>query len=139
MTEPNEGKTETKPKGSRHRSPAYPSLNLGEAVQKAETLYRDRHLQPVPVEAAAKSWGFDGLSGVGARAISALKQFGLLEEAEDNGARRLRLSILVARLSSFRMMTHGERQRFQRQLESLRSIVTCSTVSDAAFRKTTRP
>ena len=92
MTEPNA--TETKPKATRHRSPAYPSLDLADAVQKAEAFYRDHHLRLATVEDAAISWNLDRFSGPGGRAISALKQFGLLEEHGENGDRRVRLSEL---------------------------------------------
>jgi hypothetical protein len=96
MTEPNA--TETLPKATRHRSPAYPALDLADAVQKAEAFYKDHHLHLVPVEAAATSWNLDRSSGPGGRAISALKQFGLLEEHGENGDRRVRLSELGRRI-----------------------------------------
>lgn len=92
MTEPNA--IETKPKITRHRSPAYPSLSLREAVQKAEAFYRNHGIHRVSLDAAAKGWSFEGVSGVAGRAISALKQFGLLSEEEENGCRLVRLSDL---------------------------------------------
>ena len=101
MTEPNA--TETKPKAIRHRSPAYPSLSLREAVQKAQEFYNNHGIHQVSVEAAARGWKFEGVSGMAGRAIAALKQFGLLSEEEQDGYRRVRLSDLgrkIVQLSS---------------------------------------
>lgn len=95
--------TETKPKPRRHRSPAYPSLSLREAVQKAEAFYRNHGIHRVSTEAVAKGWNFEGVSGMAGRAIASLKQFGLLSEEEENGHRLVKLSDLgrkIVQLSS---------------------------------------
>ncbi len=92
MTEPNA--SQTKPKVFRHRSPAYPSLSLREAVQKAEAFYTNHGTYLVSLQAAARGWKFSTASGAAGRAIAALKQFGLLSEEEEDGSRRVKLSDL---------------------------------------------
>jgi hypothetical protein len=63
------------------RSPSYPNMSLGEAleeVKKIERLYRNAN---VDREAAAKLIGYSGLSGPANKALAALAQYGLVERA----------------------------------------------------------
>ena len=71
----------------RVRSPSYPSMALGgaiEAVGKIETLYRG---SAVGREAAAKLIGYSSLSGPANKALAALAAYGLLERAGKGDAR----------------------------------------------------
>jgi hypothetical protein len=69
-----------KTKGSRHRSPAYPFVSLSEALEKAEAVFRqDKRAWTTP-EAILSHLDFSAGSGKARRIISAMRQFGLLDE-----------------------------------------------------------
>ncbi len=73
-------KKEQKP---RHRSPNYPGMGLRSAVGKIESLYKADGLAASPKLAALKHMGYERLHSEAARTLSALKSFGLIEEAGD--------------------------------------------------------
>jgi hypothetical protein len=73
----------TKDKKSRMRSPNYPGIGLEAAVGKIEALYQQDKLVASPKDAALKHMGFDKAHGEAGRVLSALKSFGLIEEAND--------------------------------------------------------
>ncbi|WP_254507838.1 hypothetical protein [Anatilimnocola floriformis] len=85
-------------KKQRLRSPAYPSINLQEAIEKASVIYRHEKRHAVPVDVVVcEHFGYEtAASSGGLRAVAALKQFGLLVE-EDGGteSRQVRLSNLA--------------------------------------------
>lgn len=66
------------------RSPSYPSLHLGEAIEKAEKLYRKEGRAKVPAEVAVGAWGYNGINGASARVLAALRQYGLVDDADGN-------------------------------------------------------
>lgn len=78
----------------RHRSPAYPSISLPEAVEKARALYQREKMNPFTPEVALDHWRYDAGSGNGMRAIAALKQYGLLDEKKTGNDRELRFTDL---------------------------------------------
>ena len=73
-------KKEQKP---RHRSPNYPIFGLRAAVSKVQALYKADGLAPAQKLAAIKHMGYDKFHSDAARAISALKSFGLVEESAE--------------------------------------------------------
>ena len=85
---------ESNQKKARHRSPAYPSLSLPDAIERASVLYNEDRLNFFTPEVANKHWGYDKDSAIGMRAIAALKQYGLLEERRTNLDRELKISTL---------------------------------------------
>src|SRR5688500_13312680 len=82
-------------KRPRHRSPAYPSIDLRTAIERAATIYKAEKRHPAPVAVMVHHCGYDTTSSAGLRAIAALKQFGLLLEEGSNEERQLRLSELA--------------------------------------------
>lgn len=64
----------------RTRSPAYPSLNLAEAINRAQAFFNQEGRAPVPPEVAVKAWGYNTLNGASARVLAAVRQYGLLED-----------------------------------------------------------
>jgi hypothetical protein len=78
----------SKDKKSRMRSPNYPGIGLEEAVGKIKALYEQDKLVASPKDAALKHMGYDKAHGEAGRVLSALKSFGLIEEAND----RIKLS-----------------------------------------------
>ncbi len=67
------------------RSPNFPAISLQDALTKARVLYDHDKRNPVRVQTILQHLGFgEKLSGSSARVISALRQFGLLDEADDH-------------------------------------------------------
>ena len=96
---------ETEPsKKSRHRSPNYPALGLREAVAKIAAIYQQDKLAAAPRNAALKAMGFEKAHGEASRVLSALKAFGLIEEADGRIKLTQRGIDIVVR-------TEGEQQR----------------------------
>jgi len=76
----------------RHRSPAYPSISLEDAVAKAQELYKQEKLNEFDPVIALSHWGYEAESANGMRAVAALKQYGIVVESRDsNGGRSLNL------------------------------------------------
>jgi hypothetical protein len=62
------------------RSPRYPRLGLGKAVELAERLYKGAHRSRVDADTAARVIGYsNSSSGAAAVALGALRQFGLVD------------------------------------------------------------
>jgi hypothetical protein len=79
-------------KRKRDRSPSYPGIHLKEAVEKAETLYRQEGKHKAPIRVILEHWGYQPKSGGGLVALAALKKFGLLEDEGSGDARQAGLS-----------------------------------------------
>jgi hypothetical protein len=70
-----------KPKKATHRSPGYPMFGLRDAIQKAKTVYDNDKRSFTTPDVVAKHLGFSQhFGGPGGRTMSALRQYGLLEE-----------------------------------------------------------
>lgn len=74
-------------KAKRFRSPPYPSIHLGKAIECASKLHERAQHHTVPVHVPASAWGYTTKSGNLTSTISALRQFGLLR-GEGSGAKR---------------------------------------------------
>lgn len=81
-----------RPKG---RSPAYPSINLETAIQRARQLYDKERQHPTPVTTIASYWNYKSLNGPAAQTIAALKKYGLLDDEDAGPSRKARLSALA--------------------------------------------
>ena len=77
---------------TRTRSPNYPIVDLGTAVDLAEKLEKFAKRHPVPADAAIeKAWGYKP-GGYGNQLIAALRQFGLLQGEGGTAKRHIRLT-----------------------------------------------
>ena len=63
-----------------HRSPGYPVFGLKEAIQKAEAVYQEEKRTATTPDVIASHIGYSQAAGPGGRAVSALRQYGLIEE-----------------------------------------------------------
>jgi hypothetical protein len=71
-----------KPKKAMHRSPSYPMFSLKDAIQKAKIVYDNDKRSFTTPDVVAKHLGFaQHIGGPGGRTMSALRQYGLLEES----------------------------------------------------------
>ena len=94
MTEPE--KTTHKPK--RSRSPNYPGIDLGEAIEKARRLHTVEGKNAAPLTAVLAHWGYAPQSGGGLVAVAALKKFGLIEDKGSGPHRSIRLTPLALQI-----------------------------------------
>jgi hypothetical protein len=65
-----------------HRSPNYPAFSLKDAIEKVRTIYQHEKRASTTADVILHHLGFRPGSGGGYRAISALRQYGLLEEQD---------------------------------------------------------
>ena len=95
MSENNEGTPETKHKQPRHRSRAYPVIDLAAAMERAQALHGQERFQSIPVEIVLKHWNYEKSSSKGMRVLAALIQYGLLDVEGTGSTRKVRLSELA--------------------------------------------
>jgi hypothetical protein len=82
----------------RPRSPAYPAINLQEAIDRARKLYDAHGRSSASIEAILQEWGYKPRSGAGLVRVAALKQFGLLVDQGTGPDRRAKLTDLALTL-----------------------------------------
>ncbi len=78
----------------RPRSPSYPSIPLGKAVERAEVLYKNEGKYLAPIDSIIAHWGYTSRSGRALRQLAALKKFGLTIEEGSRDDRQIKLSPL---------------------------------------------
>lgn len=91
-------KTKNSQKKAKDRSPNYPGIDLGTAIEKARILREKEGKQYAPVEAALHHWGYVPKSSGGLVTLSALKKFGLTDERGKGTNREIKLSDLALRI-----------------------------------------
>ena len=77
------------------RSRNYPSLSLGEALQRARELYKKEGRARVPAAVLVSAWGYNSLNGASLRVLSALRQYGLLEGSNEESRLSSRALTLI--------------------------------------------
>jgi len=83
---------------AKNRSPNYPVISLGEAIQRIQAIYKQQRQYPTNRDVLAKLLGYKSLNGASAGLISALSKYGLLEGHGD----KLKVSALGQDLSLHR-------------------------------------
>jgi hypothetical protein len=66
------------------RSPNFPTFSLKDAIDKADVIWKQERRSPTTADVIQKHLGYTGGTGPGKRALSALRQFGLLEDEGGN-------------------------------------------------------
>jgi len=74
------------------RSPSYPAIDLGTAMEHAQKFYDAQGRNPVVVDAAYDALGYKGKSGASATALAALIKYGLMEYVSSGKSRRVALT-----------------------------------------------
>jgi hypothetical protein len=72
------------PKKATHRSPNYPAFSLAVAITKVKAVYDADKRTPTTPEVIVGHLGYKHTDGPGGRALSCLRQYGLLEQAGSN-------------------------------------------------------
>lgn len=84
---------------TRQRSPRYPGVHLGAALERAQWLYDAEKGNAAAVPTVLKHWGYKGHSGPASVMLASLKQFGLLEDVQGAGkVRMVRLTPLALKI-----------------------------------------
>jgi hypothetical protein len=65
------------------RSPNYPSVTLGEAIERIRLVYKAEHTHRADKNVVARDLGYTGLNGKSITLIGALKRYGLLDTEGD--------------------------------------------------------
>jgi hypothetical protein len=100
------------PERKKHRSPAYPGINLKLAIERAEQFYDHERRNAASLAAAAAHWNY-GLKSSGLlTTVAALKSFGLIDEVQgaSGTARTIRLSEQGLRIVLDKRPDSAERQ-----------------------------
>ena len=97
-TQQDQEQTSNGVKNKRLRSPAYPAIDLPEALQKAEAIRIEEGKNPTNVDTALYHWGYKPKNGTGLVALSALIKFGLLEDEGSGDERRVKLTPLALKI-----------------------------------------
>lgn len=86
-----------RPKG---RSPAYPSIGLGKAVQRADQVYAKEKQYAVSTSVIPGLWGYSSLNGPAAQQLSALLKFGLMSDEGTGNERTVKVTDLAVQILS---------------------------------------
>lgn len=68
---------------ARVRSPNYPAIPLGEAIERVRKVHKAEQHLPAAREVIVRDLGYGGLNGASLKVLSALIKYGLLEEVGD--------------------------------------------------------
>lgn len=80
---------------ARVRSPNFPILSLPQAVDRIERIYRAEQTVPADQYTIAQHLGYSGLNGASLKMISALRKYGLLEDAGQDALRVSPLAMAI--------------------------------------------
>lgn len=85
-------------KGKKDRSPSFPFIPLGRAIERARAFEEKHKKEPTRVVTAAATWGYGAKSSGLLQTIAALKQFGLMEDSGSAAERKLQLTDMARRI-----------------------------------------
>lgn len=78
--------------GKRDRSPSFPYLGLGKALDRLQKLFENTKRHEVRVVDVAKDWGVTPKSSSLDRYVAALLSYGLIEDSGSGDARKIKIS-----------------------------------------------
>lgn len=114
-------KTETGTDTAAHkksRSPNYPSMDLQEAMNKTELLYKAQKRHPVPVSVAAEPLGYGPKSSSFLQAIATLRAYGLIEASGSGDDRKIAVSERAMKI----LLDHRDKQKLLQEVAITPSI-----------------
>ena len=104
----------------RQRSPRHPAISLPASHKRAKTLQVAANEQAVTIGVALECWGYQPASSIGLQNISALREFGLIENVGPRDRHLVRLTPLALKLLDERIVTkHAELLRVAALLPKL--------------------
>lgn len=90
--------TDTEDRHRKERSPSFPFISLGKAIDRAASMGTAHRKNPVRLVTLADTWGYAASSSGLQQTAAALKSFGLLEDSGRGEDRKLALSPLALRI-----------------------------------------
>jgi hypothetical protein len=108
--------TDSPKPGRQGRSPAYPGLDLKEAIGKAKALYEAEGKYPAPMPSAFKAWGFSAKSSGGREVRAALRYFGLITVDGDGETGKVKLTDKALRIILDDRSDQSEKEALIREL-----------------------
>ena len=81
---------------TKQRSPNYPSIALGAAVDRIRQLYPNVQRGEFTPQDAARSWGYSSVSGPVRRTMGALRQYGLIDQKKGDNAKLTNRALTLA-------------------------------------------
>lgn len=81
---------------TKHRSPNYPSIDLGDAIDRVHQLYTNVQRGEFNGADAAKAWGYSSFSGPVKRGMGALRQYGLIDKKKGDNAKLSTRALTIA-------------------------------------------
>lgn len=78
----------------RHRSPAYPGIDLKSAIDRARVFFQKEGKHKATIATAANHWGYSETSSTRLTTIAALKSYGLMVDSGEGSDRMVALSPL---------------------------------------------
>lgn len=78
----------------RHRSPAYPGIDLKSAIDRARLFFQKEGKHKATIATAAGHWGYSETSSTRLTTIAALKSYGLMADSGEGSDRMVALSPL---------------------------------------------
>lgn len=88
----------------RHRSPAYPAVDLPTAIQRADEFRQYAQRSAVTVAHVLEHWGYKGESSNGMKVVAALGYYGLINDTGTGDKRKIQLTERALRI----LMDHEE-------------------------------
>lgn len=78
---------------TRVRSPGYPSISLGKALEITAKLYAANRTNGIDRDAAVRDMGYSGITGASGKMLANLVHYGLVEKAGKGGVRVTSLAV----------------------------------------------
>ena len=78
---------------TRQRSPNYPGVDLGSAIESSQTLYQRVQRGEFTITDAAKAWGYNSVSGPVRVRLAALRQYDLIDGKKGDNPRLSRKAL----------------------------------------------
>ncbi len=102
------------------RSPNYPSIDLGKAIDRVRQLYNSERQHAMPAVQAVRHWGYSSLNSPGGGQLAALARFGLLDDEGTKDDRKVRVTDLAVQILAH--PDQGERESAIRKAALLPSV-----------------
>lgn len=80
------------------RSPNYPAIDLGRAIERVRPLYNTERQHAMPALQAVRHWGYSSLNSPGGGQLAALTRFGLLDDEGTKDERKVRVTDLAVKI-----------------------------------------
>lgn len=80
------------------RSPNYPAIDIGRAIERVRTLYSTERQHSMSAVQAVKHWGYSTLNSPGGGQLAALARFGLVDDEGTKDDRTVRVTDLAVKI-----------------------------------------